>query len=410
MTDEIARSPEPAAPESAAPEAAPQVTEPTTTAPTEAPAATEPQVESAASPPDPHKDRHRPSHERKRDAKQAALELAKGLAAKKEPAPVEASEPGETTDTDTRARDPETGRFLPTAPATEGTQTAAPVAEGFVRIDLEEGHPLREQGRTYLDVPAGIERDIRTLANSPVRRKELERAEHQRARLEAENAQLRERLAEAAARSEVGDPLSDPKSKRLYDDIKAKYGEDKAEEYRAGLQARTEQQVGERRRELIRSQEMYAAGEAFRAELIQRAPQEFHLWGDQIRDRLAPHLEAYAEAVDSGKITSPSVDDFFVRVRAAYLADPTVSAAVREWRQRRDQQLREEAAAEARKQVEREAKEREQQRLVGRLPRVETGVPATAGETGQPPANETPGQRKKRLRNEAIAAAAQLTR
>ena len=85
----------------------------------------------------------------------------------------------------------------PAAPAAPGTETkpadaAAPAAA--IRVPIPEGHPLRDSGRTYIEVTsAEDERAVRASLNSHTRRAEVER-------LEAENADLRKKQIEREAR------------------------------------------------------------------------------------------------------------------------------------------------------------------------------------------------------------------
>lgn len=135
-----------------------------------------------------------------------------------------------------------------------GTETASEAADvppqGMVRIELPEGHPLRDQGETYLDVPAAKERTYRTLVNSAARRAEAEQAQTQlaeertaRARVEAELRFVRER----------GDEFWTREDQALYDDIIASYTEGlgadaakaRAEAFKRGRQQEAQQAIAQ---------------------------------------------------------------------------------------------------------------------------------------------------------------------
>lgn len=162
------------------------------------------------------------------------------------------------------------------------TQAVAGPPEGMVRIELPEGHPLRDQGKQYHDVPAGEERVWRELINSAARRKDVEAAE--RRFQEAEAARLR---TEAALRfyQEHGNSLWTPEHQALYNDILQSYaalGPEKAkqmaEAFKRGVELEAQQKVGQ----VTEQADMAAVethwstkGEEFRTEAFRVLPDQY---------------------------------------------------------------------------------------------------------------------------------------
>lgn len=106
-----------------------------------------------------------------------------------------------------------------TGAGTEPKAVSGP-PEGMVRVDLPEGHPLREQGRTHFDVPAADELHQRALVNAVTRRAEVEAAAQREAEANARAARLE---AELRFVRERGNEFWTPEDQFLYDDIIKSY-------------------------------------------------------------------------------------------------------------------------------------------------------------------------------------------
>lgn len=105
------------------------------------------------------------------------------------------------------------GKFVAKAgaepePATTPTPVADPatpaVPEGFVRIPVPEGHPLRDRGREFILAPKDEEADYRGMLGAAARRAELEQAHTEIAELRAREMRLQAR--EEARQKYADDP------------------------------------------------------------------------------------------------------------------------------------------------------------------------------------------------------------
>lgn len=146
---------------------------------------------------------------RERIARSAAETVAATPATPSEPAP-----PAVVIDEAGKAHGPD-GKFVSlsadaeSAPAENATPEAAPAPEGMVRIELPEGHPLRERGRTHYEVRISSpeeEAELRGLLATPIKQRELKEARERVVQMEEQV--LRMQAAEAARRKfeETVDP------------------------------------------------------------------------------------------------------------------------------------------------------------------------------------------------------------
>lgn len=150
----------------------------------------------------------------------------------------------------------------PGAPQAEATTDEATPPPTTVKIPVPEGHPLREQGKEFVTVPAEEERSVRALMNGVARRSEVEAA-FQR----ASQAEARAREAEAIAEfyRTQGPQLWTPDDQAAYDDISATYGPEAAERFKRGKLSEADQQIAQVRQD--------AQAQGMRAEHQQTASQ-----------------------------------------------------------------------------------------------------------------------------------------
>ena len=298
------------------------------------------------------------------------------------------------------------------APDATPTEATTEVAEGHVRIELEEGHPLREQGTTHLDVLAANERDVRSLINNPTRRSEVESAKAAAEKAATEVATLRRQLARRDA--EVGlvqsgelDKLTDPKLQEMLEDAD-RHNPELAKVLREGIDAK--------RRELIRTtgdQAEQAArddeeGEAFLTALQTEGPTLYKVWTDRgtFRERVSQVIGKYGDAVDARLAAGgpgPNIREFYRDfLDPYYVRDPDVQTMLKEHRETEEQRIRNEAGQEARaaRDAELETERLEAAQRHGRRPPTTTGRVQVEGRTT---GDETepvpkPGQRFKTAR------------
>lgn len=139
------------------------------------------------------------------------------------PAGVAATDPAEqTADGAVEAPLAEGETATDTEPAAGGS-----LPEGFVRLPVPEGDPLRDQGHEFVPVPAGMEDVFKNLLNRPVKRKELDTARQTATQLEQE---LDRHAAALRAANEFNAKLfADPRIIQAYHQQIEDYGQEHAD-------------------------------------------------------------------------------------------------------------------------------------------------------------------------------------
>lgn len=175
---------------------------------------------------------------------------------------------------------PEAGGPAPGEPTPEAA--VEPPAEGMVRIELPEGHPLREQGRTYHDVPEGEERQWREVINGATRRKEVEEAQKQLQERDRQLAELRRqallRDAEVRFQQEKGSEFWTAEHQQKYQNILDTYGQEDADAYKAGQIRKRDDamvQVRDQADEQAVQETWQREGVNFKTEAMSKIPQMF---------------------------------------------------------------------------------------------------------------------------------------
>lgn len=135
--------------------------------------------------------------------------------------------------------------------AVEGSAEAASSEEApapnLVKVEVPEGHPIRDRGKTELLVPADDEREIRRLLNDPVRRAELDAARNETFRYQAE-AEEYKALAEIGWRK-AEDMLVDSNLLEEIYEINALRGPEAARRYVRSVLFESESEVDKARTE-----------------------------------------------------------------------------------------------------------------------------------------------------------------
>lgn len=169
-----------------------------------------------------------------------------------------------------------------TAEATASTEAAYAPPAGMVRIELPEGHPLRDQGTTHLDVAPSQERTIRAAVNAAARRADVEAA---MARVQEEAAARQRAEAQLRFFQEHGNGFWTPEDQSLYNDILQSYaalGPEKAKQmadaYKRGREAEASAQMGK----VAETADLEAInghwqteGERFRTEALAHLPTQY---------------------------------------------------------------------------------------------------------------------------------------
>lgn len=284
---------------------------------------------------------------------------------------------------------PESGGPEADAAPGEGTPATGekPVPEGFTRIPLPDGHPLRSRGVTHLDFPKDQEEYGRWAVNSAIRASEADRAirEAREAKLEA----TRER-AEAQFWRKHSEEFFGEDFKQTYEDLKNTYGEDYAEEFKEGRLAKARQkmqEVVEAANEEFHKEEVHRTGERFISLALQDARRMFPHWSEgEVRSAIAQ----YGAWIKANNVPELKAEDWYRIAKPLYMQKPEVQREIRA----RAEKLREANVQKIREEARKEAAEAERQRLIsasnsrkanplGRVPNVQTdrGAPVDSGPT-----------------------------
>ena len=162
----------------------------------------------------------------------------------------------------------------PQAEATAQESDGGP-AEGFERVQYPEGHPLRDQGVEYEDVPTALAPKFKALLNGTyARRQEVEQA--QARALELEQRLLRME-AEARFQQEHGSEFWTAQDQEIYDALleDERGGQTAAEAYKRGRQQEAESKLQAVREEAdlqALSRQWQHNGKQFREEAHQSLP------------------------------------------------------------------------------------------------------------------------------------------
>lgn len=149
-------------------------------------------------------------------------------------------------------------------------------AEGFERVFYPEGHPLRQQGVEYDDVPKSAAMRIKALLNGTyTRRQEVEQAIQRAQALEERLARME---AENRFRAEHASEFWTAEDQAFYEDAREKYGEQYAERYRQSRVMEAEQAIRQRTDEAqlqVAAERITRAGQEFRADALAGLPKMY---------------------------------------------------------------------------------------------------------------------------------------
>lgn len=211
----------------------------------------------------------------------------------------------------------------------EPTEAAKVADDGLVSVPIPDGHPLREQGKDHVKVPAESERDIRAILNAAARSRDLERVQEDKARLEA-------RLN--ALQGDLPNPKTDPTISELLRQI------EEAEGFGPELRAKVEAAFGaqaklaelQAEREAMQGVWMQRQVSTWASEVDMEAANKLSVWAEsgELGVRLPAYKQEYLRNLDAhnerlpegSRPIQPTTDHFFQWLGAAYKQDPRVQA------------------------------------------------------------------------------------
>lgn len=323
--------------------------------------------------------------------------------------------PDPVLDAQGRAHDPATGKFLPSGEA--ATPEAASAPEGLVRIELPEGHPLRERGRTHYEVRISSpeeEAEIRGLLATPIKQRQLKEAE---ARVQEMEEKLLRIQAQEAARQKWEQGLTPAHREMLaaVEDVNP----GAAALMRRGLESSLPELAEQEFRSLA-DQRAQAEVQTAAAQFVSRVEAiASTVYAEIAREPYFPELMFRARAAYGAELTAreargedspPDEREFLGYFRSFALQHPQASVVFRQKVAATQQAERERVAAETKAQAEAEAKQREAAQLQAALQKrrtnplggvamgVTTGVQSAPGDARPASAHEARRSLRDRMR------------
>lgn len=118
-------------------------------------------------------------------------------------------------------------------PGSSTDSASETLPEGWTWLDVQEGNPLRDRGKTRIPCPPGLENEFRSILNDPVRRARVEQAE--RALTEVQEEALTWKTATEFYVARALQLVKDPTISETYARYVAEFGEQHAELWLSGL-------------------------------------------------------------------------------------------------------------------------------------------------------------------------------
>jgi hypothetical protein len=275
---------------------------------------------------------------RDRIAKQAEGETPRGPDGRFMAQPEVATEEDAADEEETAAVD----EVAATEPEAAAVEVAEPVQDEkaakppkLVTIPLDSNHPLYSQGITELkDVPAHLERAMRTMANASVRKQEVDQARAAQQAAETELAMQRARLEVMQHQSETPSPAATPEMQALMADIEQTYPE-QVETVKQAFNALSQQAVQAKEVQALQVVEREQVGRRFLSEVQSGANKAYPVWSEtgELGERMRISVSQYGDYVDArnANLTAagraeqePSSQEFFSWVDTNYVKDPRV--------------------------------------------------------------------------------------
>jgi hypothetical protein len=252
-------------------------------------------------------------------------------------------------------------------------ETATPQEPQLVSIPLDPSHPLYAQGITELkNVPAHLERAMRTMANASVRKQEVEqaRAAQQAAETELAMAQARMELLQSG---EAQAQDTSPEMQKLLADIEQAYPE-QIDTVKSAFEALQQQAVQGKEAEIMANVQREQVGRQFMHEVSDRSTKHYPIWAQagELPERLRVSVAQYGDYVDARNANlsytgqpeqMPNADEFFTWLDTNYVKDQRVQSQLADYKQRSEAKIGDARAKEAAVAERRKIAEEEKQRL-----------------------------------------------
>ncbi|HWV58692.1 MAG TPA: hypothetical protein VNZ57_14645 [Longimicrobiales bacterium] len=243
--------------------------------------------------------------------------------------------------------------------ATEATPATEQVPEGFVRLEVPEGHPLRDRGVTSIVAPEAEADYHRYQLNNPVRARAVEEARLAQREAEQRAQQLEQELLRTQAQLETY--LSVFTNADVTDQlqrIRDEYGEEGALRYLRGLlveqQERIDRAVDERVQERL-AVEVQQQAQGIVRSLIAERPQRYPHWSDEELRRV---VAAWGSYMDQAGVQHFDRQAFYEFADGLYRRNPSAQADLQQRVQQQIAALREKAEKAAEERARRETEER----------------------------------------------------
>lgn len=379
------------------------MTEPTTAAPAAAPEApSAPPVTPAAPEAAPAQPPAPETPKGPANAREAMQAIRAGRTAPKPVAP--AAEPAKEVNAAGRVVEEQSKQFVAgeprqevTPPAGEPPKDPAAVPDGFVRLAVPEGHPLRARGVEALTFPKDQEEYGRWALNQAVRAQQVE--EYQTRLTQATKEKLRVE-AEARFWRENAGQFFNTDFYDKYERIKAEWGEEEAERYKNGVMVQAQNKLQEVTRESeaeFESHQIREQGQAFQRWAVDDAREKFPAFfgsDGQPRPELGRALQLYASQIQASGVPTLDQRAWYNAALYVYQQMPEVRAAMQAARERslteaqeKARQAAEEAAAKAEQERLARAATSRRTNPMGALAPVETQVPSVPADGSASPRN-----------------------
>ena len=249
--------------------------------------------------------------------------------------------------------------------------TKAPEPQS-VTIPLDPSHPLYAQGiKELTDVPAHLERAMRTMANASVRAKEVDQARAAQQAAETELAMTRARM-DMLQSGTVPTIETSPEIQTLLADVEQAYPE-QVDTVKRAFEALQQQTLQVKEAEVMADVQRNQVGRTFLYEVQDAAAKQYPVWNTsgELSERMRIAVAQYGDYVDARNANldavgqaqqMPSSQEFFSWVDTNYVKDKRVQNQLSDFKVKSEAKIgqarAQEAVATERKKLAAEEKQR----------------------------------------------------